>query len=96
MVDTFTGKVQKIFLEPDKEISDDQKLFKIKVNSIDADDETQDVAWIDLEIYYKPSKTDVDICVQKGKLTTTQIYRMANERYLIGFYILPYVGEDNV
>jgi len=94
VVDTFTGKVQRIFLEPDQTRFDEQKLFKIKIGSIEADDEVPSIAWVDVEIYYNPSKTDVPICVQRGKLCTTHIYRMANERYLIGFCILPYVDED--
>lgn len=94
VVDTFTGRVQKIFLEPGKTLFDDQKIFKIQVNGIEEDEETPGIAWVDLVIYYTPSKTDVPICVQRGKLSTSQIYRLPNERYLIGFSILPYVDED--
>ncbi len=96
VVDTFTGKVQKIFLETGKNLFDDQKMFKIKVNSIEADEETQGVAWVDIAIYYKSSKKDVPVCVQMGKLSTSQIYRTLDNRYLIGFYILPYTGDGSV
>lgn len=96
VVDTFTGKVQKIFLETGKNLFDDQKMFKIKVNSIEADEETKGIAWIDIVIHYKSSKKEVPVCVQMGKVSTSQIYRTLDNRYLIGFYILPYTGESKV
>lgn len=94
-VDTFTGRVQRILLEPGKTLFDDQKIFKIKTVDIEADEESSDVAWVDLVIHYQASKTDAPICVQTGKLSTNQIYRLSqDERYLIGFYILPCVDEE--
>lgn len=94
IVDTFTGKNENILLEPNKIINDNHHHFEIKVGSIEADVEDVGVAWVDLEIYYQPSKAEVPVCVQFGKLCTNQVYRFENTRYIIGFDILPYVDED--
>ena len=93
-VDMFTGKSEKILLEPKKTFFVDQ--FKIEVSTIEDDDEALDVAWVDLTIYYRQSKNDVPVCVQQGKLSTNQMYRLSNDRHLIGFYILPYNGVKNL
>ena len=92
IIDTLTGNVEKVLLEVDKDLLDNQ--FKIRVNSIEVDEENAGIAWIDIVIHYQSSKKEVPVCVQKGRLSTAQIYRIPNERYLIGFDILPYVDES--
>ena len=93
-VDKLTGGVKKILLEPKKTFFIDQ--FKIYINTIEADEEALDVAWVDLKIYYRQSKNDVPVCVQQGKLSTKQMYHLPNDRHLIGFYILHYTGVRNI
>lgn len=91
IIDTLTGNVQKILLEANKDLLDNQ--FKIRVNNIETDEENLGIAWVDLVIHYQASKNDIHTCVQKGKLNTTQTYRIPGGRYLIGFDILPYIED---
>ena len=88
IVDTFTGNNERILLEPGNTTEDEQNRFIIKVKSINRDTETPEIGWIDLEIYFQESQKDTSICIQKGKISTNQIYRFKNERYIIGFDIL--------
>lgn len=94
IVDTYTGKSEKILLEPGKTMNDEQHLFDIKVKSIDADEENPSVAWVDIEIHYLLAKKNVPSCVQLGKLCTNQIYRFENTRYIIGFDILQHLDDE--
>ncbi len=94
IVDTFTGNNERILLEPGNTTEDEQNRFIIKVKSINRDTETPEIGWIDLEIYFQESPKDTSICIQKGKISTNQIYRFKNERYIIGFDISPYLNED--
>ncbi len=94
IVDTFTGAHENILLEPGKTSKDDHQHFEVKVGNIEADEENPSIAWVYLEIYYKPSAVDAPVCVQLGKLCTNQIYRFKNERYIIGFDISHYTDED--
>ena len=94
IVDTFTGAHENILLEPGKTSKDDQHHFEIKVKDIEVDAENPGVAWVNLEIFYTPSKVDTSVCIQHGRLCTNQIYRFKNERYIIGFDISHYVDED--
>lgn len=87
IVDTFTGNVQKVLLEEGEIQVDNQ--FIVKVSSIKADTENPDIAWIDMTIDHKALDNDEFVCVQEGRLSTEQIYRLPGSRYLIGFNILP-------
>jgi hypothetical protein len=95
IVDTFTGNSENILLEPGKTSKDDHQRFEIHVKNIEVDAENPGVAWVALEIYYKPSTMDVPICIQHGRLCTNQIYRFENPRYIIGFDISYYIDEDD-
>ncbi len=94
IVDTFTGKNENILLEPGKTVKNEQNLFKIKVQNIEADEENPSVAWVDIEMHYQSSKLDLPVCVQLGKFCTNQVYRFENARYIIGFDISNYVNEN--
>ena len=94
IVDTFTGKNENILLEPGKTAKDEQNLFKIKVQNIEADEENPSIAWVDIEMHYQSSKLDLPVCVQFGKLCTNQVYRFENTRYIIGFDILPHLDDE--
>lgn len=95
IVDTFTGNSENILLEPGKTSKDDHQRFEIYVKNIEVDAENPDVAWVALEIYYRPSTMDAPICIQHGRLCTNQIYRFENPRYIIGFDISYYTDEDD-
>lgn len=93
IVDTFTGTSEKILLEPGTTCVGEDSRFQIKVKSIVADSENPSIGWIDLEISYKPSKADEPVCVQQGALSSNQIYRFTDERYILGFDISPYTDD---
>lgn len=93
IVDTFTGKNENILLESGEITQDEQQCFTIKVNGIDADAENPSIAWVDVEIHYLSSKTDVPVCIQRGKLCTNQIYRFEKGRYVLGFDVLACMNE---
>ena len=94
IVDTYTGKSERILLELGKVLNDERHLFEIKAKSIDADEENPNGAWVDIEIHYLLAKKNVPSCVQLGKLCTNQIYRFENTRYIIGFDILPHLDDE--
>ena len=94
IIDTYTGKSEKILLELGKVLCDERHLFEIKAKSIDADEENPNVAWVDIEIHYLPAKKNASSCVQLGKLCTNQIYRFENTRYIIGFDMLPHLDDE--
>lgn len=93
IIDTFTGHHENILLEPGKITHDEKQHFEIKIESIDKDEESPHVAWVNLEIRYIASKADVPMCVQRGKLCTSQLYRFKEGRYILGFDVLTHLNE---
>lgn len=95
IIDTLTGNHESILLEVGEITHDEKRQFEINVRDIEADEENpHHIAWVNLSICYRATKADAPLCVQRGKLCTSQLYYFQDKRYILAFDVLMHLNDD--